>query len=790
MRSNNQYKTGTMYNKSFLSILVLSLIIFSFNCVWADSGNSISIYIDTVQKIYIGYYQRPADPIGLIYWANRLDATGGNLTEIIEAFAHSAESQALYGTINSSNISTVVNGIYNALFDRDAEVGGLSYYVNGFNSGQFTAATIMLNVLYGAKNEDLQSVNNKLATANLFTRTINPELDGKDFQYSYSGNADAERARDFLSAVTWESATIPTVDEIRAFFVPEASATVGPAGGIVEVTNPSSPLFGVKVEIPAGALDTNTNITISIHQSIEPTFPTSLKKVNAIVSLAPAGIYFNTPVTISIPYNSNNVSDKNMLGVYTYDRTTLSWNMLTLMDMSSEVIKVLTQHFSLFQVAEYTEPLSNEGDTGFRPSINGFAIDNFVDDSDPGGHCWGMVAFAAWYWEYKQSDVSLSVKYPECKAKNVIKETHHILKGYINNFIDFSHQDAAYVANAIMMGIDLGKPQLLALYNSSYFGSGHAVLVYGYKKNSDSLFIFSIYDPNYPADDNKQIIYKSGGFEPYGNYDVYRYLGGLFSLSSYESIYNLEMMPEIKNISPTGTISSKRPTISATIESSSPYNRNIDTSKIEMKLDGNLVSHTISGSGSVITVSYTPSNDLSNGNHTVSMSGSDIEEIETCSISWTFSIMEECVNIAGNWSGTATYWGEDLRIFFYLSQNECNVSGIFQSPDSCPSQCGYPLNGNITGRVSGNIFTFTILNDPLVDCETCEFICAGTDQGSLTIDGSRMYGTAKSEDCEVGTFDDVWVNVTRSSGVSSVNKLEKKKGIGKSSLLSPKGYNK
>ena len=42
----------------------------------------------------------------------------------------------------------------------------------------------------------------------------------------------------------------------------------------------------------------------------------------------------------------------------------------------------------------------------------------------------------------------------------------------------------------------------------------------------------------------------------------------------------------------------------------------------------------------------------------------------------------------------------------------------------------------------------------------------GTDLGSLTLDGPRMYGPAKTEDCEVGTFDDVWVNVTRSSGVS------------------------
>ena len=174
-------------------------------------------YFDTVQETYIGYYQRAADPGGLIYWAERLDATGGNLSEIIEAFANSAESQALYGTINSSNISTVVNGIYNALFGRDAEAGGLSYYVNGFNSSQFTAATIMLNVLYGAQNEDLQSINNKLTAANLFTRTIDPELDGSNFQVTYAGNADAIAARNFLAFVTWNPVTVPTQDETTAY---------------------------------------------------------------------------------------------------------------------------------------------------------------------------------------------------------------------------------------------------------------------------------------------------------------------------------------------------------------------------------------------------------------------------------------------------------------------------------------------------------------------------------------------------------------------------------------------
>ncbi len=173
-------------------------------------------YSDTVQKIYIGYYQRPADPGGLIYWAGKLDSAGGSFAEIIEAYANSAESLALYGTINNSNISTVVNGIYYALFGRGPEPGGLSYYVNGFNSGQFTAATIMLNVLYGAQNEDLQSVNNKLTAANLFTMTINPELDGTNFQATYAEDGDAIAARNFL-ALYATSVKVPTQAETTAY---------------------------------------------------------------------------------------------------------------------------------------------------------------------------------------------------------------------------------------------------------------------------------------------------------------------------------------------------------------------------------------------------------------------------------------------------------------------------------------------------------------------------------------------------------------------------------------------
>jgi hypothetical protein len=187
--------------------------------ITATFGLQSPAYYDTVQKVYIGYYQRPADPVGLLYWAERLNNSDGNLNDIIEAYAHSAESQALYGIIDSTNIASVINAIYRALFNRDAEAGGLAWYINGFNSGRYTAATIMLNVLNGAQNSDLASVNNKLAAANLFTRTIDPELDGYNFQVTYAGEGDAIKARSFLASVTDNPATVPTQDGVSTYMM-------------------------------------------------------------------------------------------------------------------------------------------------------------------------------------------------------------------------------------------------------------------------------------------------------------------------------------------------------------------------------------------------------------------------------------------------------------------------------------------------------------------------------------------------------------------------------------------
>jgi Domain of unknown function (DUF4214) len=175
--------------------------------------------------MYIGYYQRPADPGGLIHWAN--DFLKYDLMDLIKPFASAPESQSLYGTIDNNNIEIVINKIYNALFGRDAEPGGLKYWADEFRAGIHTPATIMLNVLYGAQNEDLQSINNKVIAANLFTRTIDPDLDGSNFQVTYVGEGDAIAGRNFLSLYA-TSVKVPTQAETTAYIKANIANTRDP----------------------------------------------------------------------------------------------------------------------------------------------------------------------------------------------------------------------------------------------------------------------------------------------------------------------------------------------------------------------------------------------------------------------------------------------------------------------------------------------------------------------------------------------------------------------------------
>lgn len=181
-------------------------------------------YFDEVQSIYIAYYQRPADPAGLRYWAQRLNAEGGNLDAIIDAFSNSPEAKSLY---TETDPLKLVDSVYQALFGRPADNGADNFYVKALEAGKFpdgrpaTLGRVAIDVLNGAQGDDRVAIDNKLKGANDFTQIVDgrpltdPEFGFDGLAVTYKGDADAAAAREFLKGVTSDPSTVPTQDGVK-----------------------------------------------------------------------------------------------------------------------------------------------------------------------------------------------------------------------------------------------------------------------------------------------------------------------------------------------------------------------------------------------------------------------------------------------------------------------------------------------------------------------------------------------------------------------------------------------
>jgi len=125
-------------------------------------------YTDQVQKVYIAYYGRAADPVGLAYWAAKVETDG--LAGIMASFGASAEATTLYGGLTNT---AMVNALYKQSFGRDADFAGLMHYAGELTAGTMTAATIAQNIFDGATGTDATILTNKLIVAKAYTASIN-----------------------------------------------------------------------------------------------------------------------------------------------------------------------------------------------------------------------------------------------------------------------------------------------------------------------------------------------------------------------------------------------------------------------------------------------------------------------------------------------------------------------------------------------------------------------------------------------------------------------------------------
>jgi len=151
-----------------------------------------------VQKMYIAFYGRPADPQGLKYWASQLPAnatlTDTATKDVISRFINTDEAKARIGNVNDSTMhDAIIEKIYTQAFHRDITPTELN------NLKTVSISDVLANVVGVNQGTDYLALNNKLAYANEFVKALDPNLDGianddataTKFKATFAGITDA-----------------------------------------------------------------------------------------------------------------------------------------------------------------------------------------------------------------------------------------------------------------------------------------------------------------------------------------------------------------------------------------------------------------------------------------------------------------------------------------------------------------------------------------------------------------------------------------------------------------------
>lgn len=170
--------------------------------------HTLADYTPVVQRLYLGFFGRPADADGLTFWQQQFSnanlpfstielsqnyASNATIRAIVDAFANSQEAQDL----NAGSDAVFVNSVYLHTFNRNAELAGLDFWRGFINRKELTRSQVLLWIASGAQGTDAQAAANKLAAATYFTAALDLPQEAS----GYTGAAATQGARDLLATI-------------------------------------------------------------------------------------------------------------------------------------------------------------------------------------------------------------------------------------------------------------------------------------------------------------------------------------------------------------------------------------------------------------------------------------------------------------------------------------------------------------------------------------------------------------------------------------------------------------
>ncbi|VXC58190.1 DUF4214 domain-containing protein [Massilia sp. 9I] len=157
---------------------------------------------EAIQKLYVAFFNRPADYYGLQYWDSVVTAANGNTAAVAAEFSKSKEYTDTFAGMNTRQI---INTVYKNLFGRSADEAGLEYWFGEVNAGRVTISNAVTSIAAGAQNADKIAYASKVTAATAFTNA----LDTTDERLGYAGEKANAVAKLFVAGVT-DAATLAT----------------------------------------------------------------------------------------------------------------------------------------------------------------------------------------------------------------------------------------------------------------------------------------------------------------------------------------------------------------------------------------------------------------------------------------------------------------------------------------------------------------------------------------------------------------------------------------------------
>jgi serralysin len=152
-----------------------------------------------IQKAYIAFFNRPADPDGFDYFQHY----SATYADLLHDFSQSEEYTSDYAGKSNTQI---VAQVYQNLFGRAPENEGLNYWTTQMKAGWITPANVAYEILGGARGTDKETIDNKVTAASAFTSALETTAEIDAYQSGHP--AVGPKVRAWLAAIGADSKSL------------------------------------------------------------------------------------------------------------------------------------------------------------------------------------------------------------------------------------------------------------------------------------------------------------------------------------------------------------------------------------------------------------------------------------------------------------------------------------------------------------------------------------------------------------------------------------------------------